>query len=192
MPHLLRLAHAIDALTTRIGTAVSWLVLVVCVIAAASAVIAKLFGSGSTANASQELQWLMFSAVFLFAAPWTLRVNEHIRIDIVNQRLAKRTRDWIDVLGHALFLIPVTAIILWTSIPFALTSWRQHEGSSNFGGLPQWPLKALIPLAFALLLAQALSELIKRIAILRGDLADPVEASRPVPKSAVLHAAHDI
>ena len=157
-------------MTVRIGRAVSWLVLGVCMVAAGSAIIGRLFGARS--NVWLETQWLMFAAVFLLAAPWTLLANEHIRIDIVNQRLSKRTRDWIEILGHGLFLIPMAALVLWTSIPFALTSMRQQEGSSNFGGLPQWPLKVLIPLSFALLLAQGISELIKRIAILRGDRPD--------------------
>ena len=174
MHQLLHLSRAIDALTTRIGRAVSWLVLAVCMVAAGSAIIGRLFGARS--NVWLETQWLMFAAIFLLAAPWTLLRNEHIRIDILNHRLAKRTRDWIDIIGHVLFLIPMAALVLWTSIPFALTSFHQHEGSSNFGGLPQWPLKALIPLAFALLLAQGISELIKRVAILRGLMPDPATA----------------
>ena len=170
MQHLLKLSRMIDKLSTRLGQAASWLVLAVCLVAAGSAVIGRLFGARS--NVWLETQWLMFAAIFLIAAPWTLLSNEHIRIDIVNQRLSKRTRDWIEILGHGLFLIPMAALVLWTSIPFALTSMRQQEGSSNFGGLPQWPLKVLIPLSFALLLAQGISELIKRIAILRGDRPD--------------------
>ena len=165
------LSRAIDVLTTTIGRGVSWLVLGVCVVAAGTAVVGKVFGSSS--NAWLEIQWLMFSAVFLLAAPWTLLENEHIRIDIVNHRLAKRTRDWIDIVGHALFLLPMAALVVWTSVPFAKLSMAQHEGSSNFGGLPQWPLKLLIPVAFALLFAQGVSELIKRVAILRGELVDP-------------------
>ena len=133
----------------------------------------KIFGAGAYANAMLEMQWLMFAAVFLLAAPWTLSSNEHIRIDILTQRFSKRTRDWIDVVGHALFLLPMAGLVLWTSVPFARLSFAQGEGSSNFGGLPQWPLKALIPLGFALLFAQGVSELIKRVAILRGELHDP-------------------
>jgi TRAP-type mannitol/chloroaromatic compound transport system permease small subunit len=179
MHNLLRVSRAIDTVTTRVGRAVSWLVLVVCLVAAGSAIIGKLFGARS--NVWLELQWLMFAAIFLLAAPWTLLANEHIRIDILNQRLSRRSRNWIDIIGHGLFLVPMAGLVLWTSVPFALTSWRQHEGSSNFGGLPQWPLKFLIPLAFALLLAQGASELIKRIAILRGDIADPRDAAARAP-----------
>jgi TRAP-type mannitol/chloroaromatic compound transport system permease small subunit len=173
MQQLLAISRSIDAISRAVGKSAAWLVLAVCVVAAGSAISSKLFGSGPRANAWTEIQWLMFSAVFLFAAPWTLIENEHIRIDILNHRLKKRTRDWIDIAGHALFLLPMSALVLWTSIPFAMTSYAQNEGSSNFGGLPQWPLKMLIPLAFALLFAQGVSELIKRIAILRGLLPDP-------------------
>jgi TRAP-type mannitol/chloroaromatic compound transport system permease small subunit len=110
--------------------------------------------------------------VFLLAAPWTLRENEHIRIDVVSSRLSKRTRDRIDVLGHVAFLLPVAAVILYTSWHYFGISFAQNEQAKDAGGLPQWPIKALIPVAFALLFAQGVSELIKRIAILRGDLAD--------------------
>jgi len=178
MNFLLRLARGIDGVTRAIGRAASWLILAVCVVAAGSAIMGKLFGAGAFANALLEVQWLMFAAAFLLAAPWALASNDHIRIDILSQRLSKRTRDWIDVMGHVLFLLPMAALVIWTSVPFARLSYAQSEGSSNFGGLPQWPLKALIPLAFALLFAQGVSELIKRVAIIRGVMADP--AAGPV------------
>ena len=165
---LIGFSRVIDALTTFVGRSVSWLVLAACIVAAGNAIMRKVFGASS--NAWLEVQWLLFAAVFLLAAPWTLALNEHIRIDIVNQRLARRTRNFIDIAGHILFLLPMAAIVLWTSIPFALTSLAQREGSSNFGGLPQWPLKFLIPVAFALLLAQGVSELIKAVAIHQGIL----------------------
>jgi TRAP-type mannitol/chloroaromatic compound transport system permease small subunit len=178
---LLRLSRWIDALMTAVGRAVSWLVLVVCVVAAGTALISGVFGAGAYANALTEVQWLLFSAVFLLAAPWTLRDNEHIRIDILNHRLSKRTRDWIDVIGHALFLLPMAALVVWMAVPFARLSYAQHEGSSNAGGLAQWPLKMLIPVAFALLFVQGVSELIKRVAILRGEMVDPALGA-PVEK----------
>jgi TRAP-type mannitol/chloroaromatic compound transport system permease small subunit len=179
MQSLLALSRRIDAFNRGLGRTVSWLVLVVCVVAAGHAIVGKVLGAGANSNAWAEVQWLMFSAVFLLAAPWTLLDNEHIRIDIVNHRMAKRTRDMIDIAGHALFLIPMAALMIATSLPFALTSLAQREGSSNFGGLPQWPLKMLLPVAFALLLAQGISELIKRIAILRGIIPDPADTRRP-------------
>lgn len=181
MNGLVTLARGIDAVTQAVGRAASWLILAVCVVAAGAAITGKVFGVGASANALLEVQWLMFSAVFLLAAPWTLSSNEHIRIDILNQRLAKRTRDWIDIAGHVLFLLPMAALVIWTSVPFARLSFAQAEGSSNFGGLPQWPLKALIPVAFVLLFAQGIAELIKRIAIMRGAMADPAGAPAEVP-----------
>jgi TRAP-type mannitol/chloroaromatic compound transport system permease small subunit len=110
--------------------------------------------------------------VFLLCAPWTLSSNEHIRIDIVNNMLPNRARNIIDVIGHTLFLMPMAAVLLYTSIPFFLNSFRLNEQSTNAGGLPQWPAKFFIPLGFALLFVQGISELIKRIAIMRGDLED--------------------
>lgn len=170
MRGLLALSRAIDRVTTVAGRGVAWLILVACVVATGNALARKLLGLGS--NAWLETQWLLFSAAFLLAAPWTLRSNEHIRIDILSGRLSARGRAWIDVFGHLLFLLPMAAVILWTSVPFALQSLAQSEGSSNFGGLPQWPLKFLVPMAFALLFAQGLSELIKRVAWLADATTD--------------------
>lgn len=171
MQGLFKLSRGIDRVTTAIGRAVSWLLLAAIVVAVANALARKLLGLGS--NAWLELQWLLFSAVFLLAAPWTLKSNEHIRIDIVSSRLSARQRAWLDIAGHILFLLPVAALIVWTSAPFAALSIAQAEGSSNFGGLPQWPLKILIPLAFGLLLLQGLSELIKKVGELRQDGSPP-------------------
>jgi TRAP-type mannitol/chloroaromatic compound transport system permease small subunit len=125
-----------------------------------------------SSNAWLELQWWLFAAVFLLAAPWTLALNEHIRIDIVTQRLPRRWRNMIDITGHLLFLLPMAALVVWTSWPFFLVSYEQNEQSSNYGGLPQWPAKLLIPLAFAILFIQGLSEIIKRIAVMSGKLPD--------------------
>jgi TRAP-type mannitol/chloroaromatic compound transport system permease small subunit len=170
MRGLLGLSRLIDAGTRRLGQGVAWLVVAAAVISAGNAVIRKLFDTSS--NAWLELQWWLFAAVFLLAAPWTLALNEHIRIDILNQRLSRSTRNWIEVAGLLLFLMPLAAIVVWTSWPFFLVSYAQNEQSANYGGLPQWPAKLLIPVAFAILFAQGLSELIKRIAIMRGDLAE--------------------
>lgn len=168
MRALLHLSRLIDSLTSSIGRLTSWLIVSAILVSAGNAVMRKLFDQSS--NAWLELQWWMFGAVFLLAAPWTLKSNEHIRVDVVSNRLPTRTRDLIDIVGHALFLIPVASVILMTSWPFFERSYVFDEQSSNAGGLPQWPAKFLIPLAFALLLAQGISELVKRIAILRGDL----------------------
>jgi TRAP-type mannitol/chloroaromatic compound transport system permease small subunit len=167
MRGLLGLSHLIDAGTRRLGQWVAWLVVAAAVISAGNAIIRKLFDTSS--NAWLELQWWLFAAMFLLAAPWTLALNEHIRIDILSQRFPQWVRNWIEIAGHLLFLLPMAAIVAWTSWPFFLVSYAQNEQSSNYGGLPQWPAKFLIPLAFAILFVQGLSELIKRIAIMRGD-----------------------
>jgi TRAP-type mannitol/chloroaromatic compound transport system permease small subunit len=167
---LVRLSRAIDAVNSVIGKAMSWLVVVAVLVSATNAIVRKVFDTSS--NAWLELQWVLFSLVFLMCASWTLSSNEHIRIDIVNTLLPKRLRDTIDVVGHTLFLVPLTIIMLVTSLPFFLTSFRINEQSGNAGGLPQWPAKSLIFIGFALLFVQAVSELIKRIAIMRGMMAD--------------------
>lgn len=183
MQALLAVSRWIDAATRLIGRSVAWLIVVAAVISAGNAVIRKLFDMSS--NAWLELQWWLFAAVFLLAAPWTLAQNEHIRIDIVNERLPRWTRNAIEIIGHVFFLLPTAALVAYTSWDFFLTSYEQNEQSSNYGGLPQWPVKFLIPLAFAILFAQGLSELIKRIAIVNGDLPeDGLGAGHPAAASA--------
>jgi TRAP-type mannitol/chloroaromatic compound transport system permease small subunit len=170
MRGLLALSRLIDAATRRLGQGVAWLVVAAALISAGNAVIRKLFDTSS--NAWLELQWWLYGAVFLLAASWTLSLNEHIRIDILNQRFPRSVRNAIEIVGHLFFLMPMAAIIVWTSWPFFLTSYAQNEQSSNYRGLPQWPAKFLIPLAFSILLVQGVSELIKRIAIMRGALTE--------------------
>jgi TRAP-type mannitol/chloroaromatic compound transport system permease small subunit len=170
MTALLQISRRIDAASTWLGRIVAWLILAAVVVSTANAIIRKIFDASS--NAWLELQWVLFGAVFLLCAPWTLLSNEHIRIDIINGQLPKRVRNWIDVFGHTLFLIPFCIVMIITSWPFAMTSLAINEQSANAGGLPQWPAKMLIPIAFAILLVQAFSELIKRVAIMRGALAD--------------------
>jgi TRAP-type mannitol/chloroaromatic compound transport system permease small subunit len=168
---LLKLSGIIDATNTRIGRWCAWLILLAVVISAGNATIRKIFDVSS--NSWLELQWVLFAAVFLLCAPWTLLENEHIRIDIVNNLLPNRVRDTIDIVGHAFFLLPLTIIMIVTGIPFFLRSVEINEQSGNAGGLPQWPAKALVMIGFALLFAQGVSELIKRIAIMRGLIPDP-------------------
>jgi len=168
---LLKLSRGIDAFTEWTGKKIAWLILLAVIISALNAVIRKVFDTSS--NAWLELQWVLFSAVFLLCAPWTLLANEHIRIDIVNQMMPKRVRDVIDIIGHVFFLIPLCILMIVTGVPFFLRSWEINEQSSNAGGLPQWPAKSLIMIAFAFLLMQGISELIKRIAVLRGVIPDP-------------------
>jgi TRAP-type mannitol/chloroaromatic compound transport system permease small subunit len=173
---LLTLSRAVDAVNRWLGRTLSWLVLVAVLISATNAVVRKLFGISS--NSWLELQWVLFSIIFLVCSAWTLLDNEHIRIDIVNALFPKRVRDTIDVIGHALFLMPLTIVMMATSLPFFLASYRIHEQSGNAGGLPQWPAKSLIFIGFAFLLAQGVSELIKRIAVMRGLIADPHASSK--------------
>lgn len=178
MRALLAASRWIDAATRLIGRSVAWLIIVAALISAGNAVIRKLFDVSS--NAWLELQWWLFAAVFLLAAPWTLALNEHIRIDIVNERLPRWARNTIEIVGHVFFLLPTAALIAYTSWGFFLSAWEQNEQSPNYGGLPQWPVKLLIPVAFAILFAQGISELIKRVAIIKGDLPDDrLDAGHP-------------
>jgi TRAP-type mannitol/chloroaromatic compound transport system permease small subunit len=148
----------------------SWLILLAVIVSTVNAIIRKLFDVSS--NSWLELQWVLFGAVFLLCSSWTLLSNEHIRIDIVNSLLPKAARDWIDIAGHVLFLLPLTIVMMIVSWPFAIRSLMLNEQSINAGGLPQWPAKFLIPIGFLMLFFQGVSELIKRIAIMRGALED--------------------
>ena len=168
---LLPATRAIDAVNTWIGKRVAWLLLLAVLISAVNATVRKVFDTSS--NSWLELQWVLFSAVFLLCSPWTLLSNEHIRIDILNNLLPQRVRNIIDVVGHAFFLLPLTIIMVVTGLPFFFNSYAINEQSSNAGGLPQWPAKSLIAIGFALLLIQALSELIKRVAVMRDLIPDP-------------------
>lgn len=171
MAALLKLCSVIDAINRWIGRWSAWLILLAVAVSAANATIRKIFDISS--NAWLELQWVLFSAVFLLCASWTLQDNEHIRIDIVNNLMPRWLHNTIELIGHAFFLLPLTIILVLTGVPFFILSFEINEQSGNAGGLPQWPAKALIMIGFALLLAQAVSELIKRIAIMRGLIADP-------------------
>lgn len=173
---LLPVTRVIDAINTWIGKRVAWLLLLAVLVSAVNATVRKVFDTSS--NSWLELQWVLFSAVFLLCSPWTLLANEHIRIDIVNNLLPKRARNVIDVVGHAVFLLPLTVVMLITGIPFFLKSYEINEQSWNSGGLPQWPAKSLIMIGFGLLLIQCISELVKRIAVMRGLIADPHEGQK--------------
>ena len=171
MAGLLALSRIIDAINLRIGKVVSWLILVVVIISATNATVRKVFDTSS--NAWLELQWVLFGTIFLLCSPWTLLSNEHIRIDIINGMLPKRWRDSIDVIGHVFFLLPLTIVMIVTSVPFFLRSLYLNEQSMNAGGLPQWPAKSLILIGFVLLFLQGISELIKRVAVMRDLIPDP-------------------
>ena len=175
MGALLRLSRAIDAFNFRVGKVLSWLILIAVLISATNATVRKVFDTSS--NSWLELQWILFSVVFLLCSPWTLLSNEHIRIDIVNGMLPQPVRNWIDVIGHAFFLLPLTIVMMITGIPFFTKSLLLNEQSGNAGGLPQWPAKSLMMIGFALLFLQGISELIKRIAVMRGLIPDPYETT---------------
>ena len=179
MSSLLSLSRLIDRLSERIGHAFYWLVLAAVLISAANAVVRKAFNVSS--NAFLEIQWYLFSAIFLFLAGYTLLRNDHVRIDVISHRLSKQARTWIDIIGTVFFLFPMAILIMWLSWPVFLDAYVRHEISTNAGGLIIWPARLLVPVGFLLLIVQGLSELIKRIAFLRGLIPDPTE--KPQEKS---------
>ena len=170
MKALLGVSRFIDSVTGWLGRYVAWLIVAAVLISAGNAIIRKIFDQSS--NSWLELQWWLFGMVFLLCSPWTLSSNEHIRIDIVNAMFPRWLKNAVEIIGHVFFLLPVAAVMLYTSIPFFITSFHQNEQSNNAGGLPQWPAKFIVPLGFALLLAQAISEIIKRMAIISGHMQD--------------------
>src|ERR1700704_6572408 len=182
---LLPVSRAIDALNVRLGRWLAWLIFAAVVVSSVHAVVRKTFDMSS--NAWLQLQWGLFRAVFLLCSPWTLLSNEHIRIDIVNNALPKKLRNWIDIVGHAFFLLPLTIIMMATGLPFFLKSWHVDEQSFSAGGLPQWPAKSLVMIGFALLFLQGISELVKRVAVMRGLIPDPYESYRPPIEAEVEH-----
>lgn len=171
MQSLLKVSRGIDAFTRWLGKRLAWLILVAVVVSALNAIVRKTFDTSS--NSWLELQWVLFSVVFLLCSSWTLLDNEHIRIDIVNTMMPKQVRNSIDIIGHAFFLIPLTIVMIITGGPFFMRSVEINEQSGNAGGLPQWPAKSLIIIGFTLLLVQGISELIKRIAVMRDLIPDP-------------------
>lgn len=171
MGGLLRLSRGIDAATEAIGKSVGWLILLAILISAVNATIRKLFNESS--NAWLELQWYLYGAAFLLASANTLRHNEHIRIDILYGALSRRTQHWIDLLGHALFLMPFVVLMDSYFFPWVWHSFESGEMSTNAGGLILWPAKFLLLLGFLLLTIQGLSEIIKKIAVMRGHMEDP-------------------
>jgi len=171
MKLLLKFSNAVDGLNTLIGKYVIWLILASTVISGVNAAVRKAFNVSS--NAYLEVQWYLFAASFLIAAGYTLLQNEHVRIDVIASRLSKRGQMWVDIIGFSVFLTPVCIAILYYGVPFFLKGLYSGEVSGNAGGLIRWPVYAMIPLGFGLLLLQGWSELIKRIAFLQGLIEDP-------------------
>lgn len=168
MSSLLSLSKYIDALNERIGLGISWALLLAVLICSGNAIVRYSFNISS--NAWLEIQWYLFGAIFLLAASYTLRRNEHVRIDVIVGRFSKRTQAWVDVFGFLFFMLPATLLILYFAVPFAMESVRNQEVSSNTGGLIVWPAKILIPIGFLLLTLQGISELIKRVGFLMGKI----------------------
>jgi TRAP-type mannitol/chloroaromatic compound transport system permease small subunit len=171
MGGLLALSRAIDRINEIIGKSVSWLILIAILVSATNAIIRKAFNVSS--NSWLELQWYLFGGAFLLAAAYTLKQNEHIRIDILYGAVSRRRQHWIDLLGHLLFLMPFTTLMLWQLTPYVLKSYHNGEVSTNSGGLIIWPAKSLLLIGFVLLFVQGISEIIKKIAIMRGVIEDP-------------------
>ena len=188
MSSLLSLSRLIDRANERIGHVVYWLVLATVLISATNAVVRKAFNYSS--NAFLEIQWYLFSAIFLFLAGYTLMRNDHVRIDVVASRFSKRVQAWIDIFGTLFFLLPMAILIMWLSWPIFVDTYVHHEISTNAGGLIIWPARLLVPIGFALLVVQGISELIKRIAFLKGLIPDPSE--KHVEKTLEEQLAEDI
>jgi TRAP-type mannitol/chloroaromatic compound transport system permease small subunit len=188
MAGLLALSRLIDAVNMRVFRVVMWLILIVTLVSAGNAIIRYLFNISS--NAWLELQWYLFSAIFLFSAPYTLQQNEMVRIDIITGRFSKRAQAWIDVLGTIFFLLPVSLLILYLSWPVFMQALQRGEMSTNAGGLIIWPARLLVPIGFALLSLQGISQLIKYAAFLTGDGPDPT--AKEDDKSAEERLAEEI
>jgi TRAP-type mannitol/chloroaromatic compound transport system permease small subunit len=193
MSFLLSLSKYIDALNERIGLSVSWALLLAVLICSGNALVRYTFNTSS--NAWLEIQWYLFGAIFLLAGSYTLRRNEHVRIDVIVGRFSKRTQVWIDVFGFLFFLLPATILILYLAVPFAMESIRNQEVSSNAGGLIVWPAKILIPIGFLMLTLQGISELIKRVGFLRGQVDASVfekQSKTPAEEIEAIKAANNL
>jgi len=193
MSFLLSLSKYIDALNERIGLGISWALLLAVLICSGNAIVRYTFNTSS--NAWLEIQWYLFGAIFLLAASYTLRRNEHVRIDVVVGRFSKRTQVWIDVFGFLFFLLPATLLIFYFAVPFAMESVRNQEVSSNAGGLIVWPAKILIPIGFLLLTLQGVSELIKRVGFLMGQVdasAFEKQSTTPAEEIEAIKAANNL
>lgn len=166
MRAMLGFSRGVDALGAFFGRIADWMVLAACAISAGNAFIR--YGFSWSSNAWLEVQWYLFAGTVMLGAAYTLRRNEHVRVDLVFGAVGARTRLWIDILGIIFFLLPGMLLLTWMTWPFFLDAWMRNEGSPNAGGLLRWPVKILMPIGFALVSLQGLSELVKRIAALRG------------------------
>ncbi len=181
MAQLLRLAYAIDAFNMRIGKTAAWFGLFSVIVCAVTALARYSLNIGS--NAWLELQWYFNAVMFMLVAAWTLKRNEHVRIDVIAGKLSPRAQAWIDIFGAVFFLLPVVVVIGWYSLPSLFNSYDITEYSSDPGGLLRWPVRLIIPITFAQLLLQGFSEVVKRAAFLRGIAPDPAQQKHEVVES---------
>ena len=177
MKPLLAVASAIDRINELIGKAVAWLILASVLVSAINAIVRKVLSDSS--NKWLEMQWYLFGAAFLLAAAYTLKQNEHVRIDVLYARHSRRVQHWIDLFGHLVFLMPFVTLMIWYLTPWAIRSYVSGEMSNNSGGLILWPAKMLLLAGFVLLWLQGLSEIIKKIAVMAGHIADPHAGEAP-------------
>ncbi len=187
MQALLKLSGLIDTINMRVGKAVTWLVLAAVLVSAENAIVRKAIDWSS--NALLEIQWYFFSAIFLLGAGYVLLRNQHVRIDVIAGRLSPRAQNWIDVFGLLVFLLPMTGLVLWLSWPVFMNAWTSGETSSNPGGLIRWPVRLLMPVGFLLLFLQGVSELVKRLAFLRGQAPNPLQKDEEASAEAELAEA---
>ena len=174
----LRFSQGVDTLNRWCGAIATWMVLFACLISALNAASRYLFSVSS--NAWLEIQWYLFAGIVLLGAAYTLKMNEHVRVDVIFSRLAPRTRVQVTLFGLIVFLMPAMLVLAWLSWPMFVESWMRHEMSSNAGGLVRWPAKILLPIGFVLMALQGISEIIKRIAHLRGIYELETRYERPV------------
>jgi TRAP-type mannitol/chloroaromatic compound transport system permease small subunit len=175
---LLYLSQAVDWINQQFGVVANWLVLLACVISAGNAASRYLFNESS--NGWLEVQWYMFAGMVLFGGPYTLKMNEHVRVDLIYGMVSERTRIWIDIIGGFLFLLPICLILVYFTWPWFVESWQINEASSNSGGLVRWPVKLILPVGFALMALQGVSEIIKRIAALEHLIDVEFKYEKPV------------
>jgi TRAP-type mannitol/chloroaromatic compound transport system permease small subunit len=175
---LLGVSRSIDRLNAQFGTVANWLVLLSCLISASNAASRYLFSESS--NGWLEIQWYMFAGMVLLGGPFTLKMNEHVRVDLVYGMVSERTRIWIDIIGGFLFLLPICVILVYFTWPWFVEAWRLNEGSSNAGGLIRWPVKLMLPVGFALMALQGISEIIKRIAALENVIEADFHYEKPL------------
>ena len=178
MRALLKLSSGIDWFNEQFGVVANWMVLLACVISAGNAASRYLFSESS--NGWLEVQWYLFAGMVLLGGPYTLKMNEHVRVDLVYGFVSERTRIWIDIICGVLFLLPICVILIYFTWPWFVDSWRFNEGSPNAGGLLRWPVKLVLPVGFALMVLQGLSEIIKRIAALEHVIEADFKYEKPL------------